>query len=43
MPFGSWPILVIQGSWSKITTREEKVANSKVLFNQWKNEQPSRD
>jgi hypothetical protein len=33
---------VIQGRWSKIATGESRVARSKILVNQWKNEQASR-
>jgi hypothetical protein len=34
---------VIQGNQSKIAASEEKVANSKLLMNQWRNELSSRD
>jgi hypothetical protein len=40
---GSCALLVIQVHCSTIATREEKVANSKLLVNQWRNEPSSRD
>ena len=43
MNVGSWPLLVIQGNRSTIAMSEGKVENSKLLINQWRNEQSSRD
>jgi hypothetical protein len=40
---GSCALLVIQGSWSIIATREEKVAHSEILINQWRNESSAHD
>src|SRR5262245_61197453 len=40
MPFGSWPLLVIQGGRGMIAPRELKVATSKILVIQWRNAPP---
>jgi hypothetical protein len=43
MPFGSSSLLVIQVHGSKIAPSEERVANGKILVNQWRNEHSCRD
>ena len=43
MIVGSSALLVIQGNQSNIAASEEKLANSKLLMNQWRNELSSRD
>jgi hypothetical protein len=43
MPFGSSSLLVIQVHESKIAMSEEKVADWKILVNQWRNEHSLRD
>jgi hypothetical protein len=40
---GSSSLLVIQVHGSKITTREERVANGKILVNQWSNKHSFRN
>jgi hypothetical protein len=40
---GSSSLLVIQVHGSKIATSEERVANWKILVNQWRNEHSCRD
>ena len=40
---GSWPLLGIRVNRSKFATSGEKVATSKILVNQWRNEPSCRD
>jgi hypothetical protein len=40
---GSSPLLVIQVHGSKIATSKERVANWKILVNQWSNKHSFRD
>jgi hypothetical protein len=40
---GSSSLLVIRGHGSKIATSKERVANGKILVNQWRNWHSSRD
>ncbi len=40
MPFGSWPVLVIQASGGMMAPREQKEPISKSLVKQRRNERP---